>query len=134
MTVTNMLRGLARADEPGFAVAVLRQGQEVERVCVGLADLAHGVPIRPETRFHIVSMSKTFMAASILLLSERGRLSGNDDVTKHLPEYPTHGQPIAILSDRLVHVGDEFDGVRVLAIREAEVDVEVQGQRTTLRF
>lgn len=44
------------------------------------------------------------------------------------------GQPIAILSDRLVHVGDEFDGVRVIAIREAEVEIEVRGQRTTLRF
>ena len=44
------------------------------------------------------------------------------------------GQRIAILSDRLVHVGDEFDGVRVIAIREAEVEIEVRGQRTTLRF
>ncbi|PYQ54181.1 MAG: hypothetical protein DMF78_06900 [Acidobacteria bacterium] len=44
------------------------------------------------------------------------------------------GQPIAILSDHLVHVGDEFDGVRVIAIRESEVDVEVRGQRATLRF
>jgi len=44
------------------------------------------------------------------------------------------GQPIAILSDRLVRVGDEFDGVRVIAIRESEVDVEVRGQRATLRF
>jgi hypothetical protein len=44
------------------------------------------------------------------------------------------GKPVAIIDDRLVHVGDEFDGVRVLAIREAEVDVEVRGQRATLRF
>ncbi|HUG54920.1 MAG TPA: hypothetical protein VMR21_15020, partial [Vicinamibacteria bacterium] len=44
------------------------------------------------------------------------------------------GQPIAMVSDRLVRVGDEFDGVRVLAIRDAEVDVEVGGRRATLRF
>jgi hypothetical protein len=44
------------------------------------------------------------------------------------------GQPIAIVNDHLVHVGDEFDGVRILAIRGMEVDVEVRGRRTTLHF
>ena len=44
------------------------------------------------------------------------------------------GQPIAIINDHLVRVGDEVDGMRVLAIRGAEVDVEVRGRRTTLRF
>jgi hypothetical protein len=44
------------------------------------------------------------------------------------------GQPIAIINDHLVRVGDEVDGMRVLEIRGAEVDVEVGGRRTTLRF
>lgn len=44
------------------------------------------------------------------------------------------GQPIAIVNDHLVRVGDEFDGVRILAIRGTEVDVDVHGRRTTLRF
>lgn len=44
------------------------------------------------------------------------------------------GQPIAIINDHLVRVGDEVDGMRVLDIRGAEVDVEIRGRRTTLRF
>jgi hypothetical protein len=44
------------------------------------------------------------------------------------------GQPIAIINDHLVRVGDEVDGIRVLAIRVDEVDIEVRGRRTTLRF
>jgi hypothetical protein len=44
------------------------------------------------------------------------------------------GQPIAIINDHLVRVGDEVDGMRVLAIRIDEVDVEVRGRRTTLHF
>jgi hypothetical protein len=44
------------------------------------------------------------------------------------------GQPIAIINDRLVRVGDEVEGQRVLAIRADEVDLEIQGRRTTLRF
>jgi hypothetical protein len=44
------------------------------------------------------------------------------------------GQPVAIVNDHLVRIGDEFDGMRVLAIRDTEVDVEIRGRRVTLRF
>ena len=44
------------------------------------------------------------------------------------------GQPIAMINDHLVRVGDELEGMRVLAIRVDEVDIEVRGRRTTLRF
>ena len=44
------------------------------------------------------------------------------------------GQPVALVNDRLVREGDSFDGVRVLRIGEAEVEVEVRGQRRVLRF
>jgi hypothetical protein len=44
------------------------------------------------------------------------------------------GQPIAVISGHIVRVGDEVDGLRVLAIRGTEVDVEIRGRRATLRF
>lgn len=44
------------------------------------------------------------------------------------------GRPVAIIDDRLVREGDRFDGVLVLRIGEAEVEVEVAGRRETLRF
>jgi hypothetical protein len=44
------------------------------------------------------------------------------------------GQPVAVLSGRLVHEGDAFDNVRVLRIGETEVELEVDGQRRVLRF
>jgi len=44
------------------------------------------------------------------------------------------GHPVAILNDRLVREGDSFDGIHVLRIGEAEVEVEVAGERRTLRF
>jgi hypothetical protein len=44
------------------------------------------------------------------------------------------GRPVALISDRLMREGDEFDGVRVVAIRDAEVELEVRGERVTLRF
>jgi hypothetical protein len=44
------------------------------------------------------------------------------------------GRPVALVNDRLVFEGDSFDGVRILRIGEAEVEVEVRGQRRILRF
>jgi CRP-like cAMP-binding protein len=44
------------------------------------------------------------------------------------------GRPVAILNDRLVREGDIFDGIRVVRIGEAEVEVEVDGKRRIVRF
>ena len=44
------------------------------------------------------------------------------------------GRPVALVNDRLVFEGDSFDGVKILRIGEAEVEVEVRGQRRVLRF
>jgi hypothetical protein len=44
------------------------------------------------------------------------------------------GKPIALVSDRLVREGDEFDGVRVLRIGDAEVEIEWRGHRSSIRF
>jgi len=44
------------------------------------------------------------------------------------------GRPVALVNDRLVFEGDSFDGVKILRIGEAEVEVEVHGRRRVLRF
>jgi hypothetical protein len=44
------------------------------------------------------------------------------------------GKPVALINDRLVFEGDSFDGVRVIRIGVAEVEIEFKGQRRVLRF
>ncbi len=44
------------------------------------------------------------------------------------------GVPVAVVNDRVVREGDFFDGIRVLRIGAAEVEVEVDGGRRILRF
>jgi len=44
------------------------------------------------------------------------------------------GRPVALINDRLVFEGDAVDGIKVLRIGEAEVEVEIQGKRRVLRF
>lgn len=44
------------------------------------------------------------------------------------------GRPVALINDRLLFEGDSFEGVKVLRIGEAEVELEVHGKRRVLRF
>jgi D-aminopeptidase len=96
------LEGLTaqRDDEPGVAVSVIRGAHVIARRHVGLASLPHRVPIGPRTRFHIVSVSKTFMAAAVLMLAARGALALDDDVRRHLPELPAEVSPAGALTIR----------------------------------
>ncbi len=84
------------ANEPGAAVIVVKDGQVVLRKGYGLAHLELGVPVSPEMRFRIGSVTKQFTAAAILLLAEDGKLAVEDPITRFLPGYPTHGKTITI--------------------------------------
>jgi hypothetical protein len=44
------------------------------------------------------------------------------------------GRPVAVISSRLVREGDRYDGITIVRIGADEVEIEVQGQRRTLRF
>lgn len=86
---------------PGCALAVSRNGRIVQERGYGMANLEHGVRIRPDTVFHIASVSKQFTAAAIALLILDGRLSADDSIHKYLPEMPQFGRAITV--GNLVH-------------------------------
>jgi hypothetical protein len=44
------------------------------------------------------------------------------------------GRPVAVVNDRVVREGDLFEGVRIVRIGVAEVEVEIAGARRILRF
>ena len=97
-------------DEPGVAVSVIRGADVIAQRYVGLASLTHPMPIGPRTRFHIVSVSKTFMAAAVLVLAARGALRLDDDVRRHLPELPAAVSPDGTLTIR--HLLSMTSGLR----------------------
>jgi CubicO group peptidase (beta-lactamase class C family) len=81
---------------PGAAVLITDGPDVVLERCYGMADLEHGLPITPETRFDLASVSKPFTAYAVLLLAREDRLDLDDDVRLHLPELPDHGTTITI--------------------------------------
>jgi len=106
-----------RGDEPGIAVAVLRGGAVVARRYVGLARLEDRIPIGPDTRFHIVSVSKTFTAAAVLLLAARGALGLDEDIRRYLPDLPpTSGVTIRQLLSMTSGLRDVLEIARLRGI------------------
>jgi CubicO group peptidase (beta-lactamase class C family) len=83
-------------DQPGAAALVVQNGKVVLRKGYGMANLDLGVPVSPDMVFELGSITKQFTAASILLLQERGQLRVEDEITKYLTDYPTHGETITI--------------------------------------
>lgn len=114
------------AEGPGAAVLLMKDGQVLLRKGYGLASLELGIPIQPDMVFELGSITKQFTAAAILMLQERGKLSLDDDITKHLPDYPTHGQKITI-EHLLTHVSGipSYTGLPEWATRWRE-DLTVQ--------
>lgn len=103
--------GLARADEtaaPAAEIAAISQrmrqfveereiagavtlvgyrGRIVHLSAVGMADTEGGSPMQTDTLFAVASMTKPIAAASVMVLVDEGRLSLDDPVSKHLPEF-----------------------------------------------
>lgn len=97
----------ARSNVPGCAIAVAIDGKIAFEKGYGSADLEHDVPILPDTVFDIGSTSKQFTAAAIALLEGEGKLSLDDDIRKHLPNFPDYGVPI-----RIRHLVFHTSGIR----------------------
>ena len=83
-------------DKPGAAIIVSKHGRVLLRKAYGMANLELHLPMQPDHVFALASISKQFTAAAILKLAEEGRLALDEDITKFLPAYPTHGARITI--------------------------------------
>lgn len=87
--VERLCAGLVTARRmPGVALAVSRDGSVVFAGEWGFADLERGEPIRPQTRFQIASVTKTYIGALCLLLARDGTLALDEPASRLLPEFP----------------------------------------------
>jgi CubicO group peptidase (beta-lactamase class C family) len=119
---------------PGAAVAVVEKGRLILEKGYGIANLEYGVPIKPETVFHVASVSKQFTAMAVVLLESAGKLSLDDDVHKYLPELPEYGFRISI-RNLLQHTSGIRDQWQTLALAGWSLeDVITQDQILRLMF
>lgn len=76
---------MERLRVPGVALAVLHQG-ETRTAAFGVTNIAHPLPVTPDTLFQIGSITKTFVGTAAMRLVEAGRLDLDKPVRTYLPE------------------------------------------------
>jgi CubicO group peptidase (beta-lactamase class C family) len=106
--VDSIMNGNYKSNEPGAVLLIAKNGQPVFRKAYGLASVELNIPNKPEFVFHIGSMSKQFTAVCILKLGQEGKLSLQDEITKYLPDFNTHGRKITI-ENLLTHTSGFID-------------------------
>ena len=82
-----------RPFHPGGVTAVLYQGELIHLNAYGAANREFNAPWTADTRYRIASMGKSMMANLFLKLEDEGRLSLDDPIRLHLPEFPDYGVP-----------------------------------------
>jgi CubicO group peptidase (beta-lactamase class C family) len=68
-------------------VALVGRGDRTVIVGGGVRSIENGLPMRPDTLFRIASMTKPITAIGIMMLADERKLSVDDPVETHLPEF-----------------------------------------------
>ncbi len=73
---------------PGFAIGVIQDDRLVYAHGFGVKNLVHNHdPVTPRSLFHMASITKTFVATSIMQLVEAGRINLDTPVVQYLPYF-----------------------------------------------
>jgi CubicO group peptidase (beta-lactamase class C family) len=115
-----------RADDPGLALSVVKNGAIVHAAGYGLADLNGNVPAAQDTIFHLASCGKQFTAVGILMLAEERKLGLDDPLGKHL-QWLTGFGPRVTLRQLLHHTS----GIRDLYDEDGMEEVLDRCERPT---
>lgn len=83
-TITSILE----ATSFNGSVLMAKKGEIIYDACFGYADIQNNTIIASDTPFQLASISKTFTAAAVLMLQNRGALSVDDRVAEHIPCFP----------------------------------------------
>ena len=91
---------ISRREIAGAVTMVVTADRVLHREATGAADMAAGRPMPADALFWIASMTKPVTGAAILVLQDEGKLSVDDPVARHIPEFAAlkapSGQPAGL--------------------------------------
>ena len=98
--VETMQRFIDAKEIAGAVTLVASRDKILHLGAAGLADVESERPMAADSIFWIASMTKPITAAAVMMLQDEGRLSVDDSVAKHLPEFVdlklADGKPAAV--------------------------------------
>jgi CubicO group peptidase (beta-lactamase class C family) len=115
---------MARQRVPGVSLAIMKAGQIMVAEGFGLADVEHGVAVKPETIFQSGSVGKQFTATAVMMLVEAGKVGLDDSVAKYFPEAPEQWKPVTV-RHLLTHTGGMTDYPRDFDFRRDYTEAEL---------
>lgn len=83
---------IASGKSTGLAVEIIQDGKVVFARGYGKANLEWDTPVTTDTVFRIASNTKSFTAASVLVLVQDGKIKLDDPLSKYLPDFPRAGE------------------------------------------
>jgi len=86
--VSNIFKSAQTGISSGVSVLVSKNGEIIYEKGFGYADIGNKVPVTPDTKFRIGSITKQFTASAILKLQEEGKISVTDKLSKFIPDFP----------------------------------------------
>ncbi len=84
----HLLKRAGKNDCPGIQYSVTTSKGLIYSSSVGSADIEGNVPLAKDSQMMLHSMTKTFTAAAVLRLIDKGKLSLDDPARKYLPYIP----------------------------------------------
>jgi D-alanyl-D-alanine carboxypeptidase len=91
---------------PGLSVVVTDRTSVLQTLALGYANVDAKIPVTPQTRFPIGSITKSMTALSLMQLADAGALDLAAPVTRYLPDFriASDGKPI-LMHELLSHTG-----------------------------
>ena len=97
---------------PGMTLALATRDGLLRASAYGLADAKAGIKVRPDTLFEIGSISKSFVALSLLQMREEGKFDPAKPITTYLPWLKIESKHAPITGHHLLsHTSGLPDGV-----------------------
>lgn len=87
---------MGRRHIPGVSVAVVKGGEVVKLKGYGLANIETNTPATEETVYQLASVTKTFTATAVVMLSEEGKFGLDDKIAAHLKDLPDAWKEVTI--------------------------------------
>lgn len=98
---------LVKLNVAGASIAVVKDGQVIHQKGYGIASIITKEKVSEYTNFQIASNTKAFTAAALAILVDEGKITWEDKVKDHIPEFKMYNE----------YVTDNFNIVDLLTHR-----------------
>jgi len=121
--IANYLEELDAKEQFSGVVLIAEDGDPIFERAYGFGNRNYDVPNQLDTKFNLGSMNKMFTAVAILQLVEQGKISVDDKVIEHIPEYPNQEVANIVTIHQLLTHTSGMGNVLTQEYREAAKDL-----------